>query len=42
MADLEYLNIGMVYDILIEHANDEATDAYDTVRNATQADFDRF
>lgn len=38
MADLDLLDYGMVYDLLIEHANDSAE--YDVV--ATQADFDRF
>ena len=42
MSDLDYLDMGMVYDMLIEKANDDAGDAYDTVREATQADFDRF
>ena len=42
MSDLELLDMGMIYDLLIEKANDEAEDEYDTVRNATQADFDRF
>lgn len=38
MADLEELDVGIVYDIMIEKANDSAE--YDTI--ATQADFDRF
>ncbi len=38
MADLEELDVGIVYDIIIEKANDSAE--YDTI--ATQADFDRF
>lgn len=38
MSDLELLDVGMVYDMLVEHGNDDAE--YDTV--ATQADFDRF
>lgn len=42
MSDLDYLDMGMVYDMIIEQANDSAEDAYDTVRNATQADFDNF
>ena len=42
IADLEHLTVGMVYDIMKENANDTAEDAYDTVRKATQADFDRF
>ena len=42
MADLDLLDIGMVYDMMIENANDTAEDAYDTERMATQADFDNF
>ena len=42
MSDLDELDMGMIYDILIENANDAAEDAYDKVRDATQADFDRF
>lgn len=42
MSDLELLDVGMVYDIFIENANDEAEDEYDTVRIATQADMDIF
>lgn len=38
MKDLEDLDVGMVYDIMIEKANDSAE--YDQV--ATQADFDKF
>lgn len=38
MSDLDLLDVGMVYDIMIERGNDDAE--YDTV--ATQADFDRF
>ena len=38
MRDLEDLDVGMVYDMMIEKANDSAE--YDTI--ATQADFDRF
>lgn len=38
MSDLELLDMGMVFDILIESGNDAAE--YDQV--ATQADFDRF
>lgn len=41
MADLDVLDIGMVYDMMIELANDDADDA-DYVREATQADFDAF
>ena len=42
IADLEWLTVGMVMDMLIEQANDSAEDAYDTIREATQADYDRF
>lgn len=42
MADLELLDVGMVYDLMIEAENDRAEDAYNTEREATQADFDRF
>lgn len=42
IEDLEHLTVGMVYDIMIERVNDEAKDEYDTVRMATQADFDNF
>lgn len=42
MQDLELLEVGMVYDMMIENSNDDAEDAYDTVRKATQADFDNF
>lgn len=42
IADLDYLTVGMVYDMLTEYVNDTAEDAYDTVRMATQADFDNF
>lgn len=42
MSDLDLLDMGMVYDMLIEQANDQAEDVYDTIREATQADFDRF
>lgn len=38
MQDLEDLDVGMVYDMMIEKANDDAE--YDTI--ATQADFDNF
>lgn len=41
MSDLELLDVGMVYDMMIEHGND-ASDDYETERVATQADFDRF
>lgn len=42
MQDLELLDVGMVYDIMIEHTNDASADEYDNVRIATQADFDNF
>ena len=42
MSDLDELDMGMIFDMLIENANDNAEDAYDTIREATQADFDRF
>lgn len=42
MSDLEELDVGMVFDMLIEKANDMAEDAYETERWATQADMDRF
>lgn len=38
MRDLEDMSVGMVYDLMIEKANDSAE--YDTI--ATQADFDKF
>ena len=38
MSDLDYLDVGMVFDLMIEHGND--SEEYDTI--ATQADFDRF
>lgn len=38
MSDLEWLDVGMVYDIMIEQGND--SEEYDYI--ATQADFDRF
>lgn len=38
MADLELLEIGMVYDMLAERAND----SYDWPKLATQEDFDNF
>lgn len=37
IGDLELLSIGMVYDMLIEHLNDN----YDYPLVATQADIDR-
>ncbi|MDF2881673.1 MAG: hypothetical protein K0R54_2230 [Clostridiaceae bacterium] len=43
MVDLDYLTIGLVTDMLIERANDKYEyDDEDIVREATQADFDRF
>lgn len=42
MSDLDDLDVGMVYDMMIELANDSAEDTQDTVREATQADFDKF
>lgn len=43
MSDLDLLDVGMVYDMIIESDNDTADEASeDTVRMATQADFDRF
>lgn len=38
MADLEYLDVGMVYDLMIENEND----GEEWARIATQADFDNF
>ena len=38
MSDLELLDVGMVFDIMIEQEND--SEEYDTI--ATQSDFDRF
>lgn len=38
MSDLDLLDVGMVYDILVEHGNDNAE--WDII--ATQADFDKF
>lgn len=40
MSDLDYLDVGTVFDIMIESANDG--EEYDTYRVATQADFDNF
>lgn len=43
MADLEHLDVGMVYDLMIERANDEQGETEQTdVREATQADYNRF
>ena len=38
MSDLDLLDVGMVYDMMIENGND--SEEYDMV--ATQSDFDRF
>lgn len=38
MSDIELLDVGMVYDLMIERGNDG--EDYDQV--ATQADFDNF
>ena len=38
MADLDYLDMGMVMDMLTESMNDD----YDYPRKATQDDFDKF
>lgn len=38
MADLDYLDMGMVMDMLTESMNDD----YDYPRKATQEDFDKF
>lgn len=38
MSDLDLLDVGMVYDMMIENAND--SEEWDVI--ATQADFDRF
>lgn len=38
IADLDYLELGMVWDMFTESTNDETEWAY----KATQADFDRF
>lgn len=38
MSDLDLLDMGMVFDLLIEHENDG--EEYDRI--ATQADFDNF
>lgn len=43
MADLEYLDMGMVYDLMIEKANDEqGSETKSEVRVATQDDYNRF
>jgi hypothetical protein len=38
MADLDLLDVGMVFDMIIEQANDN--EEWDII--ATQADFDKF
>jgi hypothetical protein len=38
MSDLDLLDVGMVFDLMIEQAND--SEEYDII--ATQADFDNF
>lgn len=38
MSDLDYIDMGMVFDMIIESGND--SEEYDVI--ATQADFDRF
>lgn len=40
MSDLDLLDVGMVYDMMIENANDG--EEYETYKVATQADFDNF
>lgn len=40
LAELEELEEGVVYDMIVESANDEASDSYHEM--ATQADFDKF
>lgn len=40
MEDMDQLDEGMVFDLIIESANDNASDSYREV--ATQADFDKF
>lgn len=38
MQDLDYLTIGIVYDMITEHANDD----YEYEELATQEDMDKF
>lgn len=38
VADLDYLSVGMVYDIMTERSYDDSG----FIRKATQKDFDRF
>lgn len=40
LADLDLLTVGMVYDMMIERANDNVEGAWHEL--ATQDDFDRF
>lgn len=40
LEDMDQLDEGMVFDLIIESANDNASDSYHEV--ATQADFDKF
>lgn len=40
LEDMDQLDEGMVFDLIIESANDNASDSYREV--ATQADFDKF
>jgi len=43
MVDLDLLTIGMVTDMIIERTNDSYDyDDEDGIREASQADFDRF
>ena len=41
ISDTDLLSIGEIFDMVIEAGNDQEDDK-DTVRQATQADFDRF
>lgn len=41
ISDTDLLSIGEIFDMIIEAGNDQEDDN-DTVRQATQADFDRF
>lgn len=40
LQDMDQLDEGMVYDMITESGNDQASDSYREV--ATQADFDKF
>ena len=42
MDDIDKLEIGELLDIIITFNNEVVTDEKQKVRNATQADFDRF